>query len=67
MLPAYLLTIKESLLLFLISELVFGFTLATTLQTNHVIPQAKWPKMEKVFVVRPLIISENREGGYGLG
>jgi hypothetical protein len=46
--PAYILGWQEAMTMFLISDLVFGLTLALTFQVNHVIPQAKWPKVDKV-------------------
>jgi len=45
-LPMYYVGVVNSLLLFLISDLITGWMLAFIFQVNHVIPQAIWPKIE---------------------
>jgi fatty acid desaturase len=46
-LPAYYVGISNALWLFLVSDLITGWLLAFVFQVNHVIPQAKWPVINK--------------------
>lgn len=46
-LPCFFIPIWQSLLLFVISDLATSYVLAFVFQVNHVIPQAKWPRVEK--------------------
>jgi len=46
-LPAFYIGLANSLLLFAVSDLITSWVLAFVFQVNHVIPQAKWPKVDK--------------------
>lgn len=46
-LPCYYIPIWQSIYLFIISDLVTSYYLALMFQVNHVIPQAKWPTIDK--------------------
>jgi len=56
-LPSFYIPIWKTLLLFVVADLVTSYILAFVFQVNHVIPQAKWPLVDK----------KNRNGKYGLG
>lgn len=46
LLPAYYyMSLLDSILLFVISDLATSYVLAFVFQVNHVVPQAKWPKV----------------------
>jgi len=45
--PCFFIPIWKVLLLFAVADLVTSYTLAFVFQVNHVIPQAKWPRVEK--------------------
>lgn len=45
--PLYYISLAQSLTLFLVSDLITSYTLAFVFQVNHVIPQAKWPTIDK--------------------
>jgi len=45
--PCFFVPIWQSLLMFVVSDLVTSYTLAFVFQVNHVIACAKWPKTDK--------------------
>jgi len=46
-LPCLIIPFWQSILLFVISDLITSYVLAFVFQVNHVIPSAKWPKVDK--------------------
>eukprot|EP01116_Phalansterium_solitarium_P024794 TRINITY_DN918_c0_g1_i1.p1 TRINITY_DN918_c0_g1~~TRINITY_DN918_c0_g1_i1.p1 ORF type:complete len:505 (+),score=158.16 TRINITY_DN918_c0_g1_i1:111-1517(+) len=46
-LPCFFVPVWHVLLLFVVSDLVSSYTLALVFQVNHVIPQVKWPAVDK--------------------
>jgi len=46
-LPSFYIPLWQTLLLFVVSDLVTSYVLAFTFQVNHVVSQAKWPKINK--------------------
>jgi len=46
-LPCAVIPLWQSLLLFIVSDVITSYVLAFVFQVNHVIPAAKWPKVEK--------------------
>jgi fatty acid desaturase len=46
-LPCFYISVAQTLTLFLISDLWTSYMLAFVFQVNHVIPQAKWPTIDK--------------------
>lgn len=45
--PLNFISLSESLTLFLFSDFITSYILAFVFQVNHVIPQAKWPTIDK--------------------
>jgi len=45
--PALVTSLPRALLLFAVSDLVTSYILAFVFQVNHVVPQAKWPTVDK--------------------
>jgi hypothetical protein len=45
--PAFYIGLLNSLLLFIVSDLITSYILAFVFQVNHVVPLAKWPKVDK--------------------
>jgi len=45
--PCFYIPIWQSLLMFVVSDLITSYVLAFVFQVNHVIPAAKWPRVEK--------------------
>jgi fatty acid desaturase len=46
-LPAQYIGIARTMALNLVADMVLSWTLAFVFQVNHVVPQAKWPKLDK--------------------
>jgi len=46
-LPCMVIPVWQSILLFIVSDLITSYVLAFVFQVNHVVPSAKWPKVEK--------------------
>jgi len=46
-LPCLVVPIWQSLLMFIVSDLITSYVLAFVFQVNHVVPAAKWPRVEK--------------------
>jgi hypothetical protein len=47
LLPAYFVGLWRSLFVFIYSDLITSWILAFVFQVNHVVPQAKWPEVDK--------------------
>jgi len=47
LLPCLVIPLWQSLLLFVVSDLITSYVLAFVFQVNHVIPSVKWPRVEK--------------------
>eukprot|EP01114_Cavostelium_apophysatum_P024490 TRINITY_DN959_c0_g1_i1.p1 TRINITY_DN959_c0_g1~~TRINITY_DN959_c0_g1_i1.p1 ORF type:complete len:474 (-),score=90.37 TRINITY_DN959_c0_g1_i1:31-1452(-) len=50
-LPCFFIPVWQSIMLFVVSDLITSYVLAFVFQVNHVIPQAKWPRVDKAGMV----------------